>query len=54
MGPYTPLSCYLPLKAKLLLLGVAATVVIVGVALGLAVLIDWVVAFSWTGVLRIP
>ena len=38
-----PLSCYLPLRVKLILLGTAATLFIIGTGLGLAVVIDWVV-----------
>ena len=39
----TPLSCYIPLRWKLILLGTAATLLVIGAGLGLAVVIDWVV-----------
>jgi hypothetical protein len=41
--PYTPLSCYIPLRWKLILVGAAAIVVVVSIGLGIAVVIDWVV-----------
>ena len=41
--PYTPLSCYLPLRTKLILVALVAIVGIVSIGLGLAVVIDWVV-----------
>jgi hypothetical protein len=43
MTPYTPLSCYIPLRWKLILVGAVAIVVVVGIGLGIAVVIDWMV-----------
>jgi hypothetical protein len=43
----TPLSVYLPLRVKLLLLGVAGVVVIVGITLGIALAIDWLIGWTW-------
>ena len=43
MDMRVPLSVYLPLRVKLLVLGAAGVVVIVGVALPLAAGIDWAI-----------
>lgn len=38
-----PLGCYLPLRVKLILLGTAAMLAVIGIGLGIAVIIDWIV-----------
>lgn len=47
MNQRIPLSVYLPLRVKLLLLGVAGVVVVLTATLALAVLIDWLIGLTW-------
>ena len=47
MNQQVPLSVYLPLRAKLLLLGLAGLIVVVTAVLGLALLMDWLLGLTW-------
>ena len=41
MTVHTPLSCYLPLKVKLILVGCAGVFCLIGITLAVAAVIDW-------------
>jgi len=41
MNPTVPLSCLVPLRVKLWMLGGAAIAVIVGMLLGIALFVQW-------------
>ena len=43
MDPYTPVSCFIPLRWKLALLVTAVLLVLVGITVGTAVLLDWII-----------
>lgn len=43
MNQYTPLSCILPLRVKIVLLVSAVLAVILGITVGAALLIDWII-----------